>query len=352
MNKKNIRLTNVKYMEPISQTKSNFVETQRLMLTSGNRPSTSSKHVHSNSNISNYLQKGNQIINEIFRNHSPQRGKSLYSLNKQTKIKKTNINNTSSYQITKTTPNSPNILVSKNKSYKNTNNNNNNNYHSHYIKAKKASIISNPNSALRSSTSSFSQGSKGNIHSNNLNQNKIKNKYTHTTKSRCGNSGLNSASHMSRDFLSAQLSPSSSSTSLSNLRQLYKETSSNNNNNNNNNNNSTVSKKQQRTPISCNKLRNVDQSGYINTTGVLTTNNNNNINQLSTKENSISVNNKVKTTIKTSLYTDYCSNTIKDIHDIETPEELHFFYVSVIQNGKLVEFKFESSDQTNQNNKS
>ena len=90
MNKKNIRLTNVKYMEPISQTKSNFVETQRLMLTSGNRPSTSSKHVHSNSNISNYLQKGNQIINEIFRNHSPQRGKSLYSLNKQTKIKKTN----------------------------------------------------------------------------------------------------------------------------------------------------------------------------------------------------------------------------------------------------------------------
>ena len=350
MNKKNIRLTNVKYMEPISQTKSNFVETQRLMLTSGNRPSTSSKHVHSNSNISNYLQKGNQIINEIFRNHSPQRGKSLYSLNKQTKIKKTNINNTSSYQITKTTPNSPNILVSKNKSYKNTstnnNNNNNNNYHSHYIKAKKASIISNPNSALRSSTSSFSQGSKGNIHSNNLNQNKIKNKYTHTTKSRCGNSGLNSASHMSRDFLSAQLSPSSSSTSLSNLRQLYKETSSNNNNNNNN---STVSKKQQRTPISCNKLRNVDQSGYINTTGVLTTNNN--INQLSTKENSISVNNKVKTTIKTSLYTDYCSNTIKDIHDIETPEELHFFYVSVIQNGKLVEFKFESSNQTNQNNK-
>ena len=352
MNKKNIRLTNVKYMEPISQTKSNFVETQRLMLTSGNRPSTSSKHVHSNSNISNYLQKGNQIINEIFRNHSPQRGKSLYSLNKQTKIKKTNINNTSSYQITKTTPNSPNILVSKNKSYKNTstnnNNNNNNNYHSHYIKAKKASIISNPNSALRSSTSSFSQGSKGNIHSNNLNQNKIKNKYTHTTKSRCGNSGLNSASHMSRDFLSAQLSPSSSSTSLSNLRQLYKETSSNNNNNNNN---STVSKKQQRTPISCNKLRNVDQSGYINTTGVLTTNNNNNINQLSTKENSISVNNKVKTTIKTSLYTDYCSNTIKDINDIETPEELHFFYVSVIQNGKLVEFKFES-EQSNQNNKS
>ena len=340
MNKKNIRLTHVKYMEPISQTKPNLVETQRLMLTSGNRPSTSSKHVHSNSNISNYLQKGNQIINEIFRNNSPQRGKSLYSLNKQTKMKKTNINNTSSYQITKTTPNSPNILVSKNKTYKNTTNHNN--YHSHYIKAKKASIISNPNSALRSSTSSFSQGSKGNIHSNNLNQNKIKNKYTHT-KSRCGASGLNSASHMSRDFLSAQLSPSSSSTSLSNLRQFYKDTSSNNN--------STVSKKQQRTPISWNKLRNTDQSGYINTTGVLTTNNNNNINQLSTKENSISVNNKVKTTIKTSLYTDYCSNTIKDINDIETPEELHFFYVSVIQNGKLVEFKFES-EQSNQNNKS
>jgi hypothetical protein len=75
-----------------------------------------------------------------------------------------------------------------------------------------------------------------------------------------------------------------------------------------------------------------------------------NINQLSTKENSITLNNKVRTTIKTSLYTDYCTNTIKDIQDIDTPEDLHFFYVSVIQNGKLVEFKFEVESTNNNNN--
>ena len=345
---KNIRLKHVKYIRNSTQTKLNFSGTHKLMLTSHNTNnnnninekkmfSPKSKHFNSSSNIT-----GNTNMNNIFRNYSPSQGiTSLYSLNKQTNIFKhntnanNNINNNNSnsnntcYQVTKTTPNSPNNATSKTKAITNIHKYNRNNHNhpsnsnnsnltnptlTHYIKTKKPSLMitTNPSSALRSSTSSFSQGNiitsvcNTNTTTNHNNQiTTTKRKYT-SKKPRNKINNINTyfhiSSHKSHDFLSAQLSPSSS------IRKFHNDNTAN--------------------------------------MAALTTN----INQLSTKENSITLNNKVKTTIKTSLYTDYCTNTIKDIQDIDTPEDLHFFYVSVIQNGKLVEFKFEGESTNNNNN--
>lgn len=323
---KNINVKTIKYTKNLSQTKINYTDTNRIKQSSGNTNTTNindrkpmsptSKHIHSSSNISNYLHKGNQIINNIFRNQSPSQCiTSLYSLHKQNKELNNNINiNNNQYQGTKTTPNSPNNIKCKTKTQKYIHKYNRNNRQyittnpsfNSYFKTKNPSVIipTNPNSALRSSTSSFSQGSKGNnvntTSTNNNKPNKTKGKYlSQKSQSKLNNINvyLHLSSYKSHDFLSAQLSPSSS----------------------------------------INKMRNIDSSSSNN--GIINTN----INQLSTKENSISLNNKVKNTLKTSLYTDYCTHTIKDIQDIETPEELHFLYVTVIQSGKLVEVKFENS---------
>ena len=342
---KNIRFKHVKYIKNSTQTKLNFSGTHKLMLTSHNTHnntnvnktkmfSPKSKHFNSSSNIikQHNQQTANTNMNNVFRNYSPSQGiTSLYSLNKQTNVFKhnthvTNNNNSNSnntcYQVTKTTPNSPNNTSSKTKAITNIHKYNRNDHHhnltnptlTHYIKTKKPSLMitTNPSSALRSSTSSFSQGNRVNsvtnstaTHNNQITTTTTKRKYT-SKKPRNKINNINTyfhiSSHKSQDFLSAQLSPSSS------IRKFHNENTAN--------------------------------------TAALTTN----INQLSTKENSITLNNKVRTTIKTSLYTDYCTNTIKDIHDIETPEDLHFFYVSVVQNGKLVEVKFEVEPTNNNNN--
>ena len=63
----------------------------------------------------------------------------------------------------------------------------------------------------------------------------------------------------------------------------------------------------------------------------------------STKDNSITTpNNKMKsvTVNKQSLGTNK-THLIKNINNIDTPEELHFFYVNILQSGKIVENKFD-----------
>ena len=317
---KNIRLKHVKYIRNNTQTKLNFSGTRQLMRsshTANNHNHSSEKKLFSPSpkhfNSSSNIKTGNTNISNALRNYSPLQGAtSLYSLNKQTNIFNLNTNsNNTCHQVTKTTPNSPNSTNSKTKALTNLHKHNRNTQHTkltnptltHYIKAKKPSLLiaTNPSSALRSSTSSFSQGNKVTNASNSVAQhsNQVtagKRRYT-SKKPRNKINDINTyfhiSSHKSHDFLSAQLSPSSS------IRKFPNDNAAN--------------------------------------AAALTTN----INQLSTKENSITLNNKVRTTIKTSLYTDYCTNTIKDIQDIDTPEDLHFFLVSVVQNGKLVEFKFE-----------
>ena len=57
-----------------------------------------------------------------------------------------------------------------------------------------------------------------------------------------------------------------------------------------------------------------------------------------------SINKKITKSINSNLSND---NEIYNIKNIDTPEELHFFYVNILLNGKEVEGKFEVSSSIN-----
>ena len=213
---KNLRLKCVSYMTPLSHN-----DSQRVMPLS---------------NISNYIRRGNLIINELYRStsqHNSPHGKA-FALTKKPKISLTKSNNM--YHYTQTNPKNEKIKV---------------------------------------------------------------------------NSYVNKAKV-------AHHSPSQSLSSMNNIKVFYNELSKR-----------VGSRK-------CNDSSSYNSSNNSNLyTGMK---------QLSTKDNSITLNKFVSHTAKNSL----CSNTegfsVKDINDIDTPEELHFFYVNVLQNGKKVERKFEGDE--------
>ena len=80
-NKKNIRLKNIAYMTPLTSPKNIFSDSQRMMLS---KPT----HMHTHSNISNYIHKGTQIINELYRStsSSPNTSHNAFALTKHAKI--------------------------------------------------------------------------------------------------------------------------------------------------------------------------------------------------------------------------------------------------------------------------
>ena len=79
--KKNLRLKNITYMTPLTSPKNIISDSQRMMLS---KPS----HMHTHSNISNYIHKGTQIINELYRStsSSPNTSHNAFALTKHAKI--------------------------------------------------------------------------------------------------------------------------------------------------------------------------------------------------------------------------------------------------------------------------
>ena len=86
-----------------------------------------------------------------------------------------------------------------------------------------------------------------------------------------------------------------------------------------------------------NKSKNFNDSSYNNSSSNI---NYNGVRQLSTKDNSITLNKVKSQTVMNSL-TSNDTNNKRDINDIDTPEELHFFYVNILQSGKAIATKFE-----------
>ena len=277
--KKNLRLKNITYMTPLTSPKNIISDSQRMMLS---KPS----HMHTHSNISNYIHKGTQIINELYRStsSSPNTSHNAFALTKHAKI-----------NLTK----KPKPLSTQN-SNGNLRNTKEYNYHysfnnvSTYTKKKKDNLLKS------SSSSSYTN-----------NKPKIKvNSYL---------SSVNrlSRSNISNDFLNTNFSPSSTSNSMSNIKIFYNELSKRVN--------------------SQNKSKNFNDSSYNNSSSNI---NYNGVRQLSTKDNSITLNKVKSQTVKNSL-TSNDTNNNRDINDIDTPEELHFFYVNILQSGKAIAPKFE-----------
>ena len=276
---KNLRLKNITYMTPLTSPKNIISDSQRMMLS---KPS----HMHTHSNISNYIHKGTQIINELYRStsSSPNTSHNAFALTKHAKI-----------NLTK----KPKPLSTQN-SNGNLRNTKEYNYHysfnnvSTYTKKKKDNL-------LKSSSSSSYTNNKPKIKVNSYMSNV---------------SRMNKA-NISNDFLNSNLSPSSSSNSMSNVKIFYNELSKRVN--------------------SQSRSKNFNDSSYNNSSSNI---NNNGVRQLSTKDNSITLNKVKSQTVKNSLTSNETNNN-RDINDIDTPEELHFFYVNILQSGKAIESKFE-----------
>ena len=86
INRKNLKLKNIIFMSPLSRTKLNIPnlisQTKRILTTTGNNQIL---------NVSNYINKSNKILNDIYRSYSTNRNiKSTHS-NKKKKIRKKKI---------------------------------------------------------------------------------------------------------------------------------------------------------------------------------------------------------------------------------------------------------------------
>ena len=324
MNKKNLLLKNISYMSPLSQSKSNISpilgETQRMIITSGNKGNHN--HTNSHSHITQYINKDNQ--NELYRNTSS--GHST---------------NTSSFGILTNGQivagnNHIKLNCGINKKGGNINDKSNNKRNLFYYNYS----TSNNNVLKCSTSSSFSQN---NNNQQSQNRNNKTNLYPHSPTNnsvnkypRNNNGNNNISSHMktksnlsysdnqfpnnnynhNNTFLRQQFSPSSESSVSNNIKPIYNEYS-----------------KRAKSKLTS-PTKNLPSFSATNSKSP------------TSKDFGLICNGKLK-----SLYTSKNKYSIisenyhfKNINEINTPEELHFFYVNILQTGKLVENKFEINE--------
>ena len=348
LNKKNLRLKNISYMSPHSNVSNIIAESQRMI--------TSSNAVNFQQNTNIELQK-NQLLNEVFKSYSTNR-----PINSNHQYKKPNIHlNYVSNGPLLTNPNSKNYYKKTSTSPSNSSmyytymnnfpiNNKNGNYQNYYINSNYKNIlkystqISSKNVRNKRNQSLTNNNSLNNFNipqskANNLllSTNVINNtqiqsqiqKYNTNTdmiNKTKNNSNVNNKIHhqqnFSTDFLN-NFTPLSASTSTNNMGKFYNEiykrinyTKNNNKINSNLNSGLNTSKKN-------------NYVNYQNDQNVFNT----------TKESTIG-----KKIAKGSLNTNSCySNEFEfsNAKNVESPEELHFYFIHVIQNGKEIENKFD-----------
>ena len=350
INKKNLRMKNLSFITPLSnQNIVNLIsENQRLITNSNN------KRINLLQHSSNNEQQKNQILNEVFKSYSSNR-----QFNTNNHLKKPNINlnyitnnqvlnNINLKHYKNTSPSNSSMyntfanFPTNTKRYSNNSNNknifkNSSQNYTRNVKNKKNSLTNN------NSLNNFNltQGKENNLLIstniiNNKNNNEILNsttsqfqKYTsnidmlNKKKSSINNNYSHHQQNFSSDFVN-NISPLSASTSTNNMGKFYNEIykrinyTKNNNKINNHLNSALESSK-----------KNNYVNNYQNDQNVFNT----------TKESTIG-----KKIAKGSLNTNsYYSNEFEfsSTKNVESPEELHFYFIHVIQNGKEIENKFD-----------
>ena len=363
INKKNLRLKNLSFITPLSNpnTANLISESQRLITNSNNNrvnlPQTSTNEQHKN-----------QLLNEVFKSYSSNR-----QINTHNQLKKQNINLNyitnnqilnninlkNMYKKTTTSPSNSsmyntfanfptNLIKGKNYIYSNNSNNknvfkNSSQNHTRNIKNKKNSLTNN------SSLNNFNltQGKENNlllstnIINNSNNNNPVLNSSTSQFQKYTSNIDMlskkknliihNNTHHhqqnFSSDFVNNFNTPLSASTSMNNVVNFYNEIYNNKLDYSKNNINSGLNNSKGNNYISYQS----DQNAF-NTT----------------KESTIG-----KKFIKT-LNSNSCNsnneNEFSNTKNIESPEELHFYFINVIQNGKELEGKFDITNSINSKN--
>ena len=348
LNKKNLRLKNISYMSPHSNVSNIIAESQRMI--------TSSNAVNFQQNTNIELQK-NQLLNEVFKSYSTNR-----PINSNHQYKKPNIHlNYVSNGPLLTNPNSKNYYKKTSTSPSNSSmyytymnnfpiNNKNGNYQNYYINSNYKNILkystqissknvrNKRNQSLTNNNSlnnfNITQSKENNLllSTNVINNTQIQSqiqKYNTNTdmiNKTKNNSNVNNKIHhqqnFSTDFLN-NFTPLSASTSTNNMgkfyNEIYKRINYTKNNNINNHINSGLNSSKKNNYI--NNYQN-DQNAF-NTT----------------KESTIG-----KKIVKGSLNTNSCNSNDFEFFctkNVESPEELHFYFIHVIQNGKELESKFD-----------
>ena len=320
LNKKNLKLKNIIFMSPLSRTKLNIpniiTDTKRLFTSNGNNKIDSV-------NLSYYKNKSNDILYKIYRSYSTNRNLQSHNSNS----KKKNNNKKSSIKKISTSVNSSLKISSFSKFSSSLNkinkipNQKKNSFKfpiNQFLSRKKNYSDDkkirkrNFNEMKTSSNSSFSSNFFNQKFSN---SSKKHNKYKPKLYKR------NKTFFTSNNSLSSENFSAISSTSVNNIKIYYNgflQKKKNNNNINNNNNN--------------NKKNKIEKSIQSQS------------NVISTSQSTLTKKKTKSLNTNTNLSNE---NDVIIIKNIDTPEELHFLYINILQNGKNIEGKFEVSSSIN-----
>ena len=382
INRKNIKLRNISFLSPITYTKlnvSNISETQRITTT------VNTTKIFNTQNNNNYkvqinLNKPQQKHSNLYKNYSTNRQfiirqfinkkndnnisyNNSNSLNKSALNKNNNLkkkNNSSNSTMLSTFANfASNLNKNKNQNQKknpyysyivqNNNNNKNNKTHKRNLtshieirKIKNGNIINNNSSTNINNSSCNNNLIKSSSSNSYFNQSNI-NSSTEKKKKKSKKKLLNEIINFSNDniIFNKNINFSTPLTSVGkrkNINPIY--TKVNNSNCNRNSKKSNGIKKL----IQNNKNEKPQNTRIISKNS--TTFKRKTKNSTNSSKNEFDIEHDSNINLKNNNTYENIKNNINNMN-INTPEELHFLYINIIQNGKEIEEKFEITSLNN-----
>ena len=319
-NKQNLKIKNISFMSPITRTRiniSNLIsETQRIITNSNKNKNAQKQNSEINSpKIDINLNKENQFISDLYRSFSPNKLNIISPTNKNGNniLKKNKSNKKNNVKIKET---SPSAMLNKFVNFAQKLNNNINLNYSYIGKISQVNNKNNQKSNLDiknyQKSSLTNTNSLTNIYNNN---NLINNKsFLNKTQNLNIDEIIKEGRNFSNDNFECNNPLSSKLNNNNYIQQIYKRENKNNNE------------------------KKIIQSQSENYQNIITTNQ-------STIKKKI-INSRNSSLNEGNIYNKNKSENINNMMNtlnIDSPEELHFFYINILQNGKVLEGKFELS---------
>ena len=319
-NKQNLKIKNISFMSPITRTRiniSNLIsETQRIITNSNKNKNAQKQNSEINSpKIDINLNKENQFISDLYRSFSPNKLNIISPTNKNGNniLKKNKSNKKNNVKIKET---SPSAMLNKFVNFAQKLNNNINLNYSYIGKISQVNNKNNQKSNLDIKNYQKSSLTNTNSLTNIYNNNNLINNKSFLNKTQ--NLNIDEIIKEGRNFSNDNFernNPLSSKLNNNNyIQQIYKRENKNNNE------------------------KKIIQSQSENYQNIITTNQ-------STIKKKI-INSRNSSLNEGNFYNKNKSENINNMMNtlnIDSPEELHFFYINILQNGKVLEGKFELS---------
>ena len=382
INKNNVKLKNISFMSPITYNKINgnniISESQRITTTQNTTKIANTQN--SNSKVQINLNKGPQVITDLYRSYSTNRpyithqstykknnNNNIHHLNKSINKKNLNKKNNPSNSAMLTTFANFATNLNKNKNTKGFSNlsfigikhnvihKRNPTSHIEIRNIKKKKSITNNNSLTN--INNTSQNNNGNLiksssSSSYINQTHQINFNTEQTKKKT-NKKISEIRNFSNDNVnnkninfSSPLSPTEGKRNINvYVHQIYKKVDNNKLNNRNNKKNIRRYHVQTQTHQSENSQNAITTSQSTIGKKKIKNSANSSKTEIEMKQNNY-INNHIDN-INNNINNNLNNKNFLFNMNIDTPEELHFFYINILQNGKELEGKFELTNSIN-----